>query len=101
MTTEAYEAFIAQATSEMAKDLDAEQVEAAVTAMQKTKMLFLGAPKGTVLRNDVLEQTATRVINAAGIPLWSICDDAGNRWESHELILTPEGDWSCIRQVTP
>ncbi len=98
MSTEAYEAFIAQSKSEMEKDMDPEQVDVAVSAMQKTKLLFTGASQGTILRNEVLKATATRVINGAGIPLWSVTEDNGNKWDSQEAVLTPDGDWGLVYQ---
>lgn len=72
-------------------------IRAMVTdAAGKAQLMFTGSPKGTILRNNVLKATATRAINSAGIPLWNISDDDGNKWDSHEPVLTPEADWVCM-----
>ena len=62
----------------------------------KAKLLWTGSPVGTILRNTVTGESAQRAINTAGIPLWNISDNAGNKWDSHEPVLTPEADWQCI-----
>lgn len=99
---QAYEAFIDQVTAELAKDgVEGEALDAAVFAMQKAKLLFTGSPVGTVLRHTKdappgLGATATRAINAKGIPLWQVACPDGSKYDTHEPILEPENDWTCI-----
>lgn len=80
---------------------DVAAVMAAVDQMVKTaggkaKMLWTGSPVGTILRNTLTGESAQRAISAAGIPLWNISDNAGNKWDNHEPVLMPEADWKCI-----
>lgn len=97
MNTDAYEAYIAQARLEMEKDpsLTVEQIDAAVAAMQKTKMLFTGSPVGTILRNPTTNESATRVLDA-GIPLWRVNQADGGSYNTHDPVLEPEADWVCV-----
>lgn len=96
MDSEAYEAFILQAKTELEKDADESVVSAAVFAMQKAKLLFTGSPVGTVLRNSTEKLTASRAISPAGIPLWNVSGDDGSKYDTHEPVLQPEADWKCI-----
>ncbi|TRW85552.1 hypothetical protein FK535_09150 [Mycolicibacterium sp. 018/SC-01/001] len=97
MNTDAYEAYIAQAKLEMEKDpaLSGEQVEAAVSAMQKTKLLFTGSPVGTILRNVDTGEVATRVVDA-GIPLWRVNQPDGGTYNTHDPVMQPEDKWGCV-----
>lgn len=65
-------------------------------ACGKAKLLWTGSPEGTILRNKITKASATRVISAAGIPLWQISTPDGSRWDTHEPVLEPEADWVCI-----
>lgn len=102
-TAQGFEAFIAQTRSELEKDtpdatvqLDADQIQAAVFAMQKTALLFTGSPVGTVLRNKVTGVVAERFIHPeTGIPQWSIRDNGATSY-NHSPVLLPESDWQCI-----
>lgn len=96
-STEAYDAFITQAVTELEKDgADAAAIEAAVFAMQKTRLLFTGAPVGTILRNKETGESASRAVNITGIPVWHISSPTGDKYDSHETVLQPEADWLCI-----
>ena len=82
-------------------DGDPDAVMAAVRQMVKdaggkAKLLWTGSPVGTILRNTKTGESAQRAISAAGIPLWNVSDNEGNKWDSHEPVLTPEDDWKCI-----
>lgn len=65
-------------------------------AAGKAAMLWVGSPVGTILRNVKTSASAQRAIGVDGIPLWQVSDNDGNRWDSHEPVLQPEGDWKCI-----
>ncbi|MEW5810256.1 MAG: hypothetical protein AB1925_12460 [Actinomycetota bacterium] len=111
-TNVAYDAFIDQVdhnlqTTDSAVLLDAvitgdtDQVMAAVRivvkdACGKAKLLWLGSPVGTILRNIKTGESATRAISPAGIPLWTISKPDGGREDNHEPVLQPEADWKCI-----
>ena len=109
----AYDAYLTQIdhnldtaapSEELVTAVLAADVAAVLTAMRqmvtdaggKAKLLWTGSPVGTILRNTVTGESAQRAINTAGIPLWNISDNAGNKWDSHEPVLTPEADWQCI-----
>lgn len=94
--SESFEAFILQAKSELEKELDEQTVSTAVFAMQKAKLLFTGSPIGTILRHNLTGACATRAVNSAGIPIWKVSSPDGGGYDSHEPILQPETDWSCI-----
>ena len=111
-TNVAYDAFIDQVdhnlqTTDSTVLLDAvttgdtDQVMAAVRvvvkdACGKAKLLWLGSPIGTILRNTKTSQSATRAISPAGIPLWKVSNPDGGTEDIHEPVLQPEADWKCI-----
>lgn len=111
-TSVAYDAFISQLahnvdtadTQALAAAVTSGQVDEVMTVVRsvvadaagKAKMLFLGSPSGTILRNKVTKASATRAIDAAGIPVWRVALPDGSKWDSHEPVLEPEADWVCI-----
>lgn len=112
--TPAYDAFITQLDHNLNTAGASDALQTAVTAgviadvmtavralcadaAGKAKLLFLGSPPGTILRNKNTGVSATRVISPAGIPLWQVSNPAdGSKWETHEPVLEPEADWVCI-----
>lgn len=112
----AYDAFIAQIDHNLESDGPSVALEAAVAAGQiddvmtavremavaaagKAKLLWLGSPINTVLRNKNTGITATRIVSASGIPMWEF-SGLGSQTFSHEPVLTPEADWKCIYDPT-
>lgn len=112
-TSVAYDAFIAQLDHNLGTAGPCDALQSAVTsgvlddvmtvvralaadAAGKAKLLFLGSPAGTILRNTVTHASATRAVNGDGIPLWQVSNPDGSKWDSHEAVLQPETDWVCI-----
>lgn len=114
---EPYEAFIASALGKVRTELDKARAAAAETdpeapektftdvevlalvefSLHTTRYLFNGPPIETMLRNAVTKATATRLVNARGVPVWNVTPkDGGKGYEVEESILTPEDDWKCV-----
>lgn len=87
--TSGYDTFIGEAVRQLeADEAPQEAIDAAVFAMQKTKMLFDGEPIGTVRRHPDTGAMAVRVLHPdTGIPLWRVSNLDGSGHDDHQVSL--------------